>query len=54
MRWLFVVTGLLLASTLVGAQQGQDPNAAQQLDAVLAGWEKSLTGLQSLYAEHGL
>jgi TIGR03009 family protein len=53
MRSLFVLTSLFFASTLVMAQQGapaQDANSAQ-VDAVLAGWESSLTSLRSLYAE---
>jgi TIGR03009 family protein len=53
MRALFVLPALLLASTLVAAQQGaapaQDPNA--QLDLVLMGWEKTLTSLRSLHVE---
>src|SRR5438445_4343195 len=53
MRLLNVLPILLMASTWVVAQQGappaQDPNAP--LDTVLAGWEKALLSLRSLYAE---
>jgi TIGR03009 family protein len=53
MRVVNVLLILLLASTLVAAQQGAQPaqDSSAQLDSVLAGWEKTLTSLRSLYAE---
>jgi TIGR03009 family protein len=54
MRALFVLPALLLTSAFVAAQQGappaQDPNAPQ-LDAVLAGWEKTFASIRSLQAD---
>jgi len=53
MRTLFFLPALLIASTFVFAQQNppptKDPNA--QLDKVLIGWEKAITGLQTFQAE---
>src|SRR6266576_3090537 len=55
MRSLFILPALLLTSTFVAAQQGTSPPVqdanSPPLDDVLAGWEKSLTGLRTLYAE---
>src|SRR5437879_3311936 len=55
MRSLLILPALLLTSSFLAAQQGsplpvQGANSPQ-LDDVLAGWEKSLTGLRTLYAE---
>jgi TIGR03009 family protein len=54
MRVLFCLSTLFAAAALALAQQPQQPTAQAQdaqLDAVLAGWEKALLSLQSLYAE---
>src|SRR5438094_729533 len=55
MRSMLVLPALLIVSTFVAAQQGassQVPGSTDpQLDEVLAGWEKTLSGLRSLYAE---
>jgi TIGR03009 family protein len=53
MRALYVLAAFLMASALVLAQQGAAPvpNSSAELDAVLAGWEKTLTSIRSLHAE---
>jgi TIGR03009 family protein len=54
MRALLILPAFVLAGSFVAAQQGappaQNPNP-DQLDAVLAAWEKTLMGLQSFEAK---
>src|SRR5437016_5402439 len=51
MRALLVLPALFLACAVLAAQQPAPPQNLAQLDAVLAGWEKTLSGISSLQAD---
>jgi TIGR03009 family protein len=47
-KWLALSTMLLMSAVLLAQQQAQGP--ADKLDQLLANWEKTMTGVQSLLA----